>query len=175
MILWEKALHDEKLLEMLGRFMNLITHYASRVLEPTGWVTSYHEQVPSPEGVKYVQLWDILPGQQEAYDRFVREGYLPQMEAIGMEVIAGWHLMVGSGPRLLSEALAPDLSSVSKALSDEHYLRLIMGMEELVTHYESRVLVQHRCFLDMLHNRHGRAIRAVAPDEMNAMVGPIVE
>ncbi|MDY7032805.1 MAG: hypothetical protein SVY10_12970 [Thermodesulfobacteriota bacterium] len=171
----EKALHDERLHEMLGRFMNLVTHYASRVLEPTGWVTRYHGQMPSPEGVKYVQLWDIQPRQQEACDRFIREVHLPQMEAIGLKVIAGWNLMVGSGPQLLSEALAPNLARVAEALSDERYLQLITRMEELVTHYESRVLVQHRSFLDTLQIIHGRAIRAVAPDEMVPMVGPIVE
>lgn len=171
----ENALNDERFLEMLDRFMNLVTHYASRVLKPAGWTTMYHWRVPSPQEVKYVQAWDVLPGQQEAYKRFVREVHLPQMEAIGLEVTAGWHLMVGSGPQVLSEALAPNLSGVAKALNDDRYLRVIMSLEELVTLYESRVLVRQRFFLNMLHNIHGRAIRAVAPDAMHSMVGPIDE
>jgi len=134
-----------------------------------------HQRLPSPQEVRYVQAWDVLAGQQEVYKRFVREVHLPQMEAIGLGVTAGWHLMVGSGPQVLSEALAPNLSGVAKALNDDRYLRLIMSLEELVTLYESRVLVRQRFFLNMLHNIHGRAIRAVAPDAMHSMVGPIDE
>ena len=171
----EKALNDERFHDMFHRFMNLVTHYASRVLKPAGWMAMYHWQVPSPKEIKYVQAWDIRPGQQEAYERFMREAYLPQMEAIGLGLIAGWHLLVGSGPQIFSESLAPNLAGVAKALSDERYLRLIIRMDELVTHYESRVMIRHRGFLDTLHNIHGRAIRADTPDAMHSMVGPIDE
>ncbi len=171
----ENALNDERFHEMLDRFMNLVTHYASRALKPAGWMTMYHWRVPSPLELRYVQAWDIRPGQQEAYERFMREAYLPQMEAIGLGIVAGWRLLVGSGPQTFSEALAPNLACVAKALSDERYLRLIIRMDELVTHYESRIMIRHRGFLDMLHNIHGRAIRALAPDMLYSMVGPVDE
>jgi hypothetical protein len=171
----ENALTDERFFEMLDRFMNLVTHYANRVLKPAGWATRYHWRVPSPQEVKYVQTWDILPGHQEAYQRFVREVQIPQMEAIGLGVTAGWHLMVGSGPQVLSEALAPNLVSIAKALQDERYLRLMMGLEDLVRHYESRVLIRQRFFLDMLNRVHGWAIREMTLDAMYSMVGPIDE
>jgi len=171
----ERALCDEGIREMLSRFMNLVTGYSSRVLEPAGWETRRRGEAPSQEAVKFVQAWDVLPGEQEAYDRLVREVHIPQMEAIGLAVNSGWHLMIGSGPQFLSETFAPDLASLSKALSDERYLRLIMRMEDLVMHYESRVLVGYHTFLDVLHDIHGRAIRAVPPDEMHSMVGPVVD
>jgi len=47
-------------------------------------------------------------------------------------------------------------------------------MLNLMTHYESRVLVRYRTFMDVLHDIYGQAIRAVAPDEMHSMVGPVV-
>ena len=171
----ERVLCDEGFREMLTRFMNLVTGYSSRVLEPAEWKTGRRREAPSQGEVKLVQAWDVLPGEQEAYNRFMREIYLPQMEAIGLAVNSGWHLMIGSGPQLFSEALALDLASLSKALSDERYLRLIMRMEDLVTHYESRVLIRYRTFLDVLHDIYGRAIRAVAPDEMHSMVGPVID
>jgi hypothetical protein len=171
----ERAICDKGLREMLGRFMNLVTGYSSRVLEPAGWETRRRREASSQEAVKFVQAWDVLPGEQEACNRFMREIHLPQMEAIGLQVASGWHLMIGSGPQLFSEAFTPDLVSLAKALSDERYLRLIMRMEELVTNYESRVLVPHRAFLDVLHDIYGRAIRAVAPDDMHSMVGPVID
>lgn len=171
----ENALNDERFLDMIDRFMNLVTHYASRVLKPAGWPTRYHWRVPSPQEVKYVQTWDVLPGCQEDYKHFVREVHLPQMEAIGLGVTAGWNLMVGSGPQVLSEALAANLADVARALQDELYLRLMMGLEDLVTHYESRLLIRQRFFLNMLNRVHGWAIRAVTLDAMHSMVGPMDE
>jgi len=171
----ERALCDEGLREMLTRFMNLVTGYSSRVLEPAAWKPRPRGKSPSQGEIKLVQAWDVLPGEQESYDRFMREVHLPQMGAIGLAVNSGWHLMIGSGPQFFSETLATDLASLAKALSDERYLRLIMRMEDLVTHYESRLLVRYHTFLDVLHDIYGRAIRAVAPDEMHSMVGPVID
>ena len=98
----EGVLDDERFNEMIKRFMNLVTHYASCVLKPAGWMTMYHWRVPSPDEVRYVQAWDVLPGQRETYNRFVREVHLPQMEALGLGVTAGWHLMFGSGRQVIS-------------------------------------------------------------------------
>jgi hypothetical protein len=169
----ENALGDQCFHEMLGRFLNLVTHYATHVLQPAGWMTMYHWRVPCLQEIKVLQGWDVLRGQQEAHERFLREEYLPQMEEIGLGVTAGWHLLVGSGRQVLSESLAPNLACVAKALSDECYLRLILRMEDLVTHYESRVMIPHPSILDMLHNIHGRAIRAITPDALHSMVGPL--
>ncbi len=170
----EKAFSDERLQEMLNRFRNLVSQYASRVLVPTERVDKDHREVPPPHGIKFAQTWDILPGQKEEYERFVQEVHLPQMEAIGLDVIAGWELMIGSGQHVLSEALAPNLSSLGKALGDERYLQMITHMEDLITRYECQILVRHRFFIDTLHRIHGRAITGVAPENMHPMVGPIV-
>jgi hypothetical protein len=83
--------------------------------------------------------------------------------------------MVGSGPQLLSESLAPKLIDLAKVINGPRYLRLIIAMDELVTRYESRVMIRHRNFIDTLHSLHGRAIRALTPDAMYSMVGPIDE
>ena len=171
----ENALINERFREMLDRFTNLVTQYTTCVLQPAGWMTMYHWRLASLQEVKVLQGWDVLPGQQEAYEHFLQDVYFPQMEAIGLGVTAGWHLMVGSGRQVLSESLAPNLACIAKALDDERYLRLILSMEDLVNRHESRVMIRHRGFLNVLHTIHGRAIREVDPDAMHAMVGPIDE
>ena len=170
----EQALHDQRLLEMLGRLRNMVTGYSSSVLVPTGRVAKDHRQVPMPHGVKFIQAWDMIPGQNEEYDRFVQDVHLTEMEAIGLEIIAGWQIMIGAGSHILSEAMAPDLSALGKALGDERYLRITTQMEDLVTNYECWILVRHRFFLDTLYKIHGRAIRGIEAEEIHPMVGPVV-
>lgn len=171
----ETALNDEGFHEMLDRFMSLVTHYGSRVFKQTGWMTMYHWRVPSKQDVKFAQTWDVRPGQHEAYKRFTRKVYLPLMETIGLGVTAAWHLMIGSGRQIFSEALVPNVTSIAEAFCDERFLQLIIRMDELVTNYESRVMIGHQIFLDMLHNLHGRAIREVTLDGLYSMVGPCDE
>ncbi len=200
----KKAVDNEKFQLMTDRLRNLVTHYASRVFAAGEWMTedcgsSFLSQAVSrvrawdiahgqreiferfvsdssfSQAVLYIQSWDILPGQREIFEHFVREKQLPQMEAIGLPVTSEWRLIMGAGPQMRCESVAPNLDSLANSLKNERYLRLVMSMEELVTNYDSRVLIQHRGFLNMLHQIYGRAIRAVAPDEMNPMVGPFAD
>jgi hypothetical protein len=171
----ERALRHERTREMLDRFMNLVTSYSSCVFEPAGWKTGGRGEGALHGAVKLLQTWDVLPGEREELDRFVREAYISEMEGIGLEVTSAWHLALGAGPKFVLEATAPDLSGIFNALGDERFLRLIMKMEEMVTGHENRVLVRHGTLLEVLYDMYGRAIRSVSPDEMHSMVGPIGE
>lgn len=171
----QDALNNARFNEMLGRFMSLVTHYNSSVYKPDGLMTRDPLLESSPKEIKYIQAWDILPGQREAHEIFMRDMYIPQMKTIGIEMTGGWRLLLGSRPQVLSESFAPDLASVAGALTEESYLRLRLRMDELVTHYECHILIQQRIFLDMLDNIHGRAIHSVSPDAVNSMVGPMDE
>lgn len=171
----ENALGDENLQDVLHRFMNLVCGYSSQVFQAAPWESAGGAAPPSEARVKLMQIWDVSPGKQEIYDRFLKGTYLPQMEAIGLAVNSAWHLMVGAGPRVHADVLVPDLKGIIKPLMDERYLRLITGMAEVVTRFESRVMVPHQSLLHVLHAAYGRAIRAVAPEEIHAMVGPVAD
>ena len=122
-----------------------------------------------------MQVWNVHRGRQEVYDRFLKDIYLPQMKAIGLTVHSAWHLMVGTGPRVHADVLMPNLKDIIRPLTDERYLQLVTRMAEVVTHFESRMLVSHQSLLHALHAAYGRAIRAVAPDAIHAMVGPVAD
>jgi hypothetical protein len=171
----ERALHHEGARGMLDRFMNLVASYSSCVFEPAGWKTWGRGEGTSHGAAKLLQTWDVLPGEQEALDRFVRETYISEMEGIGLEATSAWRLALGAGPKFVLEVTAPDLSGIFNALGDERFLRVITKMEEMVTRHENRVLVRHGRFLDVLDDMVGRAIQSVSLDEMHSMVGPIGE
>jgi len=171
----ERALHNERAREMLDRFMNLVDSYSSCVREPAGWKMEGRGEGASKGAARLLQTWDVLPGEQEALDRFVREAYISEMQAIGLTVTAAWRLALGAGPKFVLEATESDLSGIFNALGDERFLRVIMKMEKMVNSYENRVLIRHGRILDVLDDMVGRAIRAVSLDELHSMVGPIGE
>ncbi|MEJ2588610.1 MAG: hypothetical protein P8165_13730 [Deltaproteobacteria bacterium] len=167
----ENALCDENFQDLLHRFMNLVSGYSSQVFQAAPW--EFARGASTRADAKLMQVWSVRPGKQEAYDRFLKDIYLPQMTAMGLAVNSAWHLMVGAGPRVHADILVPDLQAVIRPFMDERYLQLLTRMAEVVTLFESRVLVSHQTLLHVLHAAYGRAIREVAPREIHAMVGPV--
>jgi hypothetical protein len=46
----------------------------------------------------FVQQWEIKKGKSAEYTDFVLRTHLPAMKEMGLNVIGGFHVVVGSGP-----------------------------------------------------------------------------
>ena len=171
----QNVLSDERLRDMLERFQSLVRNFASTIFAPASWDTQPGEETAPPRRVKFLQAWNVLPGCRESCESFLKDTYLPQMAGIGLPVTGAWRRMVGSGRGILCEALAPDLSFLAKGFSDDRYLQLTVMLKEQVTNYGSWILMRHRIFLSVLQDIYGEAIRAVPPDILHPMVGPLGE
>ena len=44
------------------------------------------------------QHWDIIPGKEEEYTKFVINHYIPTMKKIGINPVGGFYVVVGEGP-----------------------------------------------------------------------------
>lgn len=170
----ERLLTSDEYKAIQTRHSNYIRNYMSRVLAPTGRVPKEHGQVPPPHIVKFNQSWNINPGCEEQYDRFIKEKHIPIMEELGITVAAGWNVLIGAGPSIISEGHAPDLESVARALQDERYRLLIVELQDLVSDYESRIMVRHRLFMQAIEEVYGSAVRHLSEDQISAMYGPMI-
>jgi len=66
---------------------------------------------------------------------------LPTMEKLGVKVVAGWRVVVGSGPYIVSEASAPSMVDIAKGLDTDEYRRVVKKLKTTyVTDYHSRIL-----------------------------------
>ena len=45
--------------------------------------------------ILYNQHWDLIPGKEEAYTKFVIDKHLPTMKKIGINMVGGFHVVVG--------------------------------------------------------------------------------
>jgi hypothetical protein len=170
----DKIVTSEPFKVIHTRLNNVVQNYMSRIMVPTGRVPKEHGQVPPPKIVKFNQSWNINPGCEELYLRFIREKYLPTMESLGITVAAGWQVMIGAGPNLLAECHVQDLETVGRALSDERYRFLITEFEALVNSYDSRILVRHRLLMESIERVYRGSIRHVSDEEIRSMYGPVV-
>ena len=170
----ESVLESPAFRSMTARHMRYVRHYASKVLVPSGRLeTTYTED---PGGiVKYNQSWNIRPGFEEEYSEAMRAWLVPTFKALGIEVVAEWNVLIGSGPYVILEGHVANLEEVGRALADPRYRRLMAQWEDLVEDYRSRILVRHRLFLEAIQEVYGAPIRSISETELSSMYGPLVD
>lgn len=88
----------------------------------------------------FVQQWEIARGKGAEYTDFVLRKHLPISAKIGFNMIGGFHVMVGSGPRISAVALADDSVQLQKAIESEEFLALTKELQEFVYGYTNAIL-----------------------------------
>jgi hypothetical protein len=160
---------------MTIRHMRYVRNYTSKVLVPSGRVKQDDLEPPAPGVVKFNQSWNIRPGFEAEYEEVLRGRFIPTLRDLGVEVVAEWNVLIGSGPYIILEAHAPDLETVAKALSDPTYNFAMAHWEDLVEDYRSRILVRHHLFLEAIREVYGTPIRSISEEDTSSMYGPQVD
>ncbi len=137
----EAALASEEFEAITDRLMEFVKHYHSKILRPTGRVMMDGYKIQT--GLwKFHQYWNIAPGvDKPRYEEFVMRELLPGLEKSGLEVTAGWRVVVGSGPYILGECSAPNLVNIARAIESAEYRAITQKLlSGYVTDYHSRIL-----------------------------------
>ena len=88
----------------------------------------------------FVQQWEIIRGKGAEYTDFVLRRHLPVMTKVGLNMIGGFHVIVGSGPRISAVSLAHDFLNLQKAIESEEFIEVTRELHEFVYNYNSAVL-----------------------------------
>ena len=137
----EAALASAAFEEITDRLMEFVTHYHSKILVPTGRIKmdDYKVQI----GLwKFNQYWNIIQGvDKRQYTDFVTGDLVPTLEKLGLQVTAGWRVVVGSGPHILAECSAATLVDIARAIDSDEYRRVMLKLKgTYVKDYHSRIL-----------------------------------
>jgi hypothetical protein len=84
--------------------------------------------------------WDILPGREEDYFEFHIRQFVPALEGLGVALSEAWLTVYGDQPRLLAEALIPNLDSARKVLGSNAWEDLGREMDELVENFDYKLV-----------------------------------
>ncbi len=88
----------------------------------------------------FVQHWEILKGKESDYTDFILRKHLPAMAKIGFNIIGGFHVIIGSGPRISSVSLAQDFASLQRALENDAFIAVTRELHGYVYDYSNVVL-----------------------------------
>ncbi len=93
--------------------------------------------------VKLLLSFDIRPGSENAYRRFIMEEFLPKAQELGLTPTDAWHTAYGDYPLRLIGLVAENLATAHAAMDHEEW-RALMGRLESYTGNLSRRLVPFR-------------------------------
>ena len=90
--------------------------------------------------ILYNQHWDVIPGKEEAYTKFVLDKHLPTMKKIGINMVGGFLVVVGLGPRITAVGAVDSFQKLQKALETEEFEKITVEIQQYVVNYDSRIL-----------------------------------
>lgn len=88
----------------------------------------------------FVQQWEITKGKETEYTDFVLRKHLPTMQKVGLNMIGGFHVIVGSGPRISAVSLAEDFLNLRKVLESDEFTKVTKELHDYVHTYSNAVL-----------------------------------
>ncbi|MCD6289845.1 MAG: hypothetical protein J7M34_05020 [Anaerolineae bacterium] len=96
--------------------------------------------------MKLLMSWDIKPGREQAYFEFVVREFAPGLMRLGLQPTEQWYTLFGSGPQMLTGAVAEDLETMRRILASEEWHELHSKLLNYVTNYQQKVVPAARGF-----------------------------
>ncbi|MCW5876901.1 MAG: hypothetical protein KIS85_08465 [Anaerolineales bacterium] len=90
--------------------------------------------------VKLLMSWDIQTGREEDYFEFHIRKFVPALEGLGVALSEAWLTVYGEQPRLMAEAVMPNLESARQLLDSNDWEDLGQQMEELVENFDYKLV-----------------------------------
>jgi hypothetical protein len=133
-------LETEEYEKITAQMQRYVSNYGSRILKPTGRV-KINKYTIQLRVWKFNQYFNIIPGKEEEYSKFIADDHLPTMEKLGIKMTGGWQVVVGPGPYIVAEGTTGSLTDIAKAIDTDPFRRVTnMLTSKYVTDYSSRIL-----------------------------------
>lgn len=93
-----------------------------------------------PASIKLLMSWDILPGREEDYFEFHIRKFVPALEGLGVALSEAWLTVYGDRPRLLAEALIPNIDSARNVVDSHAWTDLGTEMADMVENFDYKLV-----------------------------------
>lgn len=118
-----------------------VTSYGNRVMLSIGKEINGGYKIQ--KGVwKYIQYYDIIPGQKQNYKQFILEEYLPAMKEIDyLEVTSGWKVVLGGKSHIVGELTLDSSVDIGRLLDDPVFHEMTGKLRRRhVCNYSTRII-----------------------------------
>jgi hypothetical protein len=143
-LVFQKAIASEEYSGLLDELLPFIRNYASRLYKSYGpiKVDRYEIQL----GVwKFNQYFNVLPGMEKDYGKFLEEEFIPMMEKLDITVTNIWKVIIGNGPFVLVEGTSPKIEEIAKSIAADEFRILTRKLKsKYVSDYQTKILAPTR-------------------------------
>ncbi len=98
--------------------------------------------------ILFTQYWDVNPGEYDDYSKFISEEFNPSLEKLGIELVGGFYVVVGSGPRIMAVAAVKNDMGLLAALSSREYRIVSTRLMKYIYNYGNKVWIPTGMFRD---------------------------
>ncbi len=91
--------------------------------------------------ILFTQYWDVNPGEYDEYSAFISNEFNPGIENLGMELVGGFYVAVGAGPRIMAVAAMKNGSGLLAALASREFRILSTRLMRFIYNYGSKVWI----------------------------------
>ena len=91
--------------------------------------------------VKFNQYWVVIPDRTKDYEKFIIKDFIPGLNRMGIQIVAGWTVIIGAYTEILLEGVSNDLDLLEQALKQSKYKELSDNLLSYVKGYKTKILV----------------------------------
>jgi hypothetical protein len=92
--------------------------------------------------VKLNHYWTINPIKRKQYNKYIIKEFIPGINRLGIHVVAGWSVLIGSISEIIFESVANDLDLLENSLRHPNYKKLKASLLNYIKSYKTKVLVK---------------------------------
>ena len=140
LLVFQKAITSDEYSDLMEDIFPLIRNYSCKLYKSYGpiKIDKYEMQF---DVWKFNQYFNILPGMEKQYQKFLEEEFIPTMEKAGIRVTNIWKVVIGSGPFALVEGTGQKIEDIARAIATDEYRMLTRTLKsKYVSDYQSRIL-----------------------------------
>ena len=91
--------------------------------------------------VKFNQYWTVIQDRIKDYEKFIIGNYIPGLNRLGIQIVAGWSVIIGAYSEIMLEGVSNDLDSLEQALNQSKYKKLNENLLSYVKGYKTKILI----------------------------------
>ena len=140
LLAFQKAITSDEYSDLMEELFPLIRNYNSRLYKSFGpiKIDKYEMQF---DVWKFNQYFNIIPGMEKDFRKFLEEEFIPGMERVGIQVTNIWKVIIGSGPFVLVEGTGYRIDDLARAIATDDYRALTRILKsKYVSDYQSKIL-----------------------------------
>ncbi len=91
--------------------------------------------------VKFNQYWNVIPNRTKDYKKFIIRDFIPGLNRLGIQIVAGWSVIIGAYSEIMLEGVSNDLDLLERALKQSKYKKLNEDLLTYVKGYKTKILI----------------------------------